>query len=117
MTTANKLVGSPNKRRLPEIIPEMKAEIMSEAAYDTRTPEQKVAVKKEAELKKTKKPKTLSLGPDSLSILSDLTEITGRSERDILADLAEQALNIMKPKIAIAKEFDMVPSLNIDKKQ
>jgi hypothetical protein len=112
----NKLIGSNKRKQLPEIDTEMKEQIMTTAAYDTRTPEQKTAVKKEAEQKKEKKAKTLTLTFDSLKTLSDLTEITGRSERDILGELAEQALEIMKPKIAIAKDFGMVPLIDLTKK-
>lgn len=112
---ASKLIGG-NKRKLPEVNQQLKEEIIDSASFDTRTEQQKDTKKKEAALKNTKKAKSLSLSYESLQILNDLTEITGRSERDILADLAQQALNIMKPKIETAKEFGMVPSLNIGKK-
>lgn len=109
----NKLKGSNVSRQLPEVNPQLKSQLISEASFDTRPQQQK----KDDNTKKTPKtPKALSLGPEGISILNDLTEITGKSERAILAELAEQALKMMAPKIEIAKEIGMVPSLILEKK-
>ncbi|MFQ3190230.1 MAG: hypothetical protein ACI936_001360 [Paraglaciecola sp.] len=80
--------------------------LVDNASIDTRTTEQKT--KSQALCQRT-----LSMNDESLTILTELTDLTGRSQRDILTVLNKQALDIMKVKMEFARSHKMVPTLDI----
>jgi hypothetical protein len=80
--------------------------LVENASIDTRTTEQKTKSQVVCQ-------RTLSMNEESLTILTELTDLTGRSQRDILTVLNKQALDIMKGKMEFAISHKMVPTLDI----